>query len=865
MTDSVLHDRLAQAASTIRELQEELAESNRGLIALHMELEERVQQRTAELARVNEALRDEIAEREQAEEERERLLAERKQQSKFLESLIDNAPIGVAVVSRDMRFVLANPAYRSIAGSADAEIVGRTLAEVFPPELCQMVERLVKRALKSGELRRIEEFEAPIRGRTWWNVSQIPLRDVAGDVDAVLILTEEVTERKQAEQELRRRFGQLRAARTELEAVINGITEGLIISDMNGNVVRMNAAGATMLGYRDEAEYQLALPQFVDTFELTYPDGRPMPFDEWPFPRLLRGETVEMYAACVIRRDTGQTLVLSYNGSLIRKPDGEPILAVITFRDISERIKNEERTRLLSEVTSRLLASDEPQQIVESLCRKIMAHLDCHVCFNFLVGEGGNRLVLKASAGVPAEVVRRLGSLDFGVAVCGCVARDGSPMVAEHIQTMADPRADLLRDLGVQAYACYPLLTQGQVIGTLSFGSRTKTTFAEDEMSLMKAVADHVAIAMQRVRLVRSLEQHAKAAEAASSAKSQFLANMSHELRTPMNAILGMIEVALPKADDPTVCDCLQTARSSADLLLKLLNDLLDSAKIEAGKLELESVSFSLRQLLSEVAQVLTVPAAEKGLNLFSHASDETPDTFMGDRVRLQQVLLNLAGNAVKFTERGEVEISVRTLTEDSGSPLEFAVRDTGIGMEPASQERLFEPFAQVDASMGRRFGGTGLGLSICKSLVEAMGGRIWFESEPGRGSTFRFTVHLPIAEKPSSDSEARDVQKVAERQLHILLAEDNLANQKLAAYILKNRGHTVEIAAEGREAVSMARRSHYDVILMDLQMPGKDGLEATADIRSFERGRSRVPIIAMTAHAMKEDRDRCLAAGMDA
>jgi PAS domain S-box-containing protein len=356
-----------------------------------------------------------------------------------------------------------------------------------------------------------------------------------------------------------------------------------------------------------------------------------------------------------------------------------------------------------------------------------------------------------------------------------------------------------------------------------------------------------------------------EAAEAANEAKSRFLANMSHELRTPMNAILGMIDMALPKATDPTVRDCLQTAKGSADLLLTLLNDLLDSAKIESRKLELESVPFSLRRMLDQVTRVLSVRASEKGLAFYCRVPDETPDAVTGDRMRLQQVLLNLAGNAIKFTERGEVEISIHTLSRDGEAYLAFAVRDTGIGIPPSGQELLFRPFAQTDVSMSRRFGGTGLGLSICKNLVEMMRGRIWVESELGNGSTFYFTVRLPLARELPPDFDAPVVLPAAAcGPLRILLVEDNPANQKLVTYILQDRGHTVEAAGDGQEALSLAGQRNYDAILMDVQMPGMNGLEATAAIRNREKGGSRVPIIAMTAHAMKGDRERCLAAGMD-
>ena len=307
-------------------------------------------------------------------------------------------------------------------------------------------------------------------------------------------------------------------------------------------------------------------------------------------------------------------------------------------------------------------------------------------------------------------------------------------------------------------------------------------------MALLESLAADLSFALdalehecERRRAEEELKAAKAAAEAANAAKSRFLANMSHELRTPMNAILGMIDVALPKSADATVKDCLQTARGSADMLLTLLNDLLDSAKIESGKLELEAAPFSLRRMLDQITAVLGVRASEKGLCFYCRIPDETPDAVVGDRMRLQQILLNLAGNAVKFTERGDVEISLQVVEGREGlgirdwglerphdheslipnpqspipqmSPissvtLEFAVRDTGIGIPPSQLEHLFQPFVQADPSMARRFGGTGLGLSICKSLVEMMGGRIWVESAVGSGSTFHFTVRLPWAEE---------------------------------------------------------------------------------------------------------------------
>lgn len=555
--------------------------------------------------------------------------------------------------------------------------------------------------------------------------------------------------------------------------------------------------------------------------------------------------------------------------------------------DITQRKRAEERTRLLSDITAQLLASDKPQWIAETLCRRVMEHIGCDAFFNFLVDEHSGRLHLNACAGVSDEIARQIEWLDYGVAVCGCVAKEGCRIVAEDIQNSDDARADLVRSLGIQAYACHPLMDRDRVVGTLSFGARTKPAFAADELDLMKSVADHVAIAMQRVHLLESLERHAREAEAANAAKSQFLANMSHELRTPMNAILGMIDLTLPKIVDPAVKNCLKTAKESADLLLTLLNDLLDSAKIESGKLELESAPFSLRRMLAQVASIVSVRASEKGLAFHCTVPDDTPDALVGDRMRLQQVLLNLAGNAVKFTERGQVELGLRALCEDGVATLAFAVQDTGIGISVADKQRLFEPFMQADPTMVRRFGGTGLGLSISKSLVELMGGRISVESQLGVGSAFSFVVRFPLALQAPAELDVDTPPPPPSRRLRVLLAEDNPANQIFALHVLQERGHAVDIACDGHQAVALAADNRYDAILMDVQMPGVSGLEATVAIRKSRGPKSRdgqippdrpngrhsnsfasasdVPIIAMTAHAMADDRRRCLAGGMDA
>jgi PAS domain S-box-containing protein len=786
------------------------------------------------------------------------------------------------------------------------ELIGMTPFD-FDPDLTPALVNERLRKLNEGE---VIAFEARHR-RKDGTIFPVEVRGKAfreGTRAFLVTMARDVTERRLAEEALRE-------SEERFRGTFENAAVGIAHSDLDGQFLRVNEKLCDILGYTRE---ELLARKFQD---VTFPED--LDHDVEQLALLLRGELRSFSSDKRYVRKDGSFVWVAVSISLQRDTAGRPLNVISVARDIDHRKRLEkelrqakeaeaERARLAElgrDVGIALSQGDTLRELLQPCAEAMVRYLDAAFARVWWLPPGKNVLELQASAGIYTHLDGPHAHIAVGQHKIGQIAQERRLVLTNEVQ--GDPRISdpgWARREGMVAFAGFPLVVNDRLLGVLAMFSRRPLSHAV--VQALESVAGVIALGMERKQHEVELRRAKDAAEAANRAKDVFLANVSHEIRTPMNAIIGMTDLVLdtPLTDDQQ--QCLRTAKSAADNLLVILNDLLDFAKIEAGKLELSPADFSLRAVVGDILRTLAARAHRKRIVLLHSVRQDVPDALFGDAGRLRQVLFNLVGNAIKFTEAGEVELRVVVAVDKetgrqgdkeadsqgtaiSMSPclpvsLSFEVRDTGIGIPRDQQERIFRAFEQEDTSTTRRYGGTGLGLTISARLVALMGGTIIVDSAPGKGSTFAFTAcfdrqphpPVPVPAPPPERRGMRDEESNPPEEskgvpsssliphpssLRILVAEDNEFNAQLLEQLLGRRGHCVQLANNGREALAMAEGGGFDLLLLDMHMPELDGFQVAQAVREREgKMGNHLPIIALTARSRKEDRDRCLAAGMD-
>lgn len=722
-----------------------------------------------------------------------------------LNAIIQSSPLAIIVFDPQGLVLQWNPAAERFFGWQKDEVIGRFNPLVSPDQIAEY--REMKARVLQGEwftdleLRRQRKDGASIDV----SLSAAPIYDAGGAITSIMGVYTEITARKQVEVALR-------ISEAKMRAILGAIPDMMF---------RIDAAG-TFLDFHNGGKNKILLPpeEFIGKTMAAVLPPDVSELATFHLQHALATGNMQLFVYQLMMDEEFH----DFEARMVVSADNEVLLVV---RDITIRQQMEQALRT-SEERYRTYVENAPDGVFVVNDRG--QYLDANPAACAITGYTREELLQRSVADLFAPAHREEGGAKFRVLLeqgsfggeVTLVHRNGSPLVIELAAV---------------------LLSEGRYIG-----------FAKD-------ITD-------RKRAEVELLQAKEAAEAANEAKSRFLATMSHEIRTPLNGVVGLTDLLLDSELTADQRECLQGVALSADSLLAVINDILDFAKIEAGKLELSPVYFHPTSLLEETLGTFTLRAKEKGLALTMSIAPEVPSLLIGDAGRLRQVLINLIGNALKFTEHGSVSVGVEVMTRTpEGIELHFAVTDSGIGIAPELQETIFDAFAQADNSTSRRYGGTGLGLAISMQLVGLLGGRIWVESVVNYGSAFHFTVWLQSAPMDGATAGAQTRMHEADtmRSLNILLAEDNNVNQLVALRMLQKHGHQVQVVADGREAVEAWEQGAYELILMDVQMPVMNGYEATAAIRARELQRGEhIPIIAMTAHAMKGDVDACLDAGMD-
>ncbi len=755
-----------------------------------------------------------------------------------LETILESVPIPVFVKDARGRHIFLNRAIRVALGPAADRLLQVPSSSLLTPDTYARVQDSDRRVF-SGEADVVEcEYS---KSELLWQQNEgavlvTKTRGESPETGPVVVgIITDITGQKNAEVELARE-------RDFIRVVLDTTAAMIIVLDREGRLVRWNHACERLSGYHEsELRGQVLTRRLLNPSQVESVESA--------FRRLVDGDRLDRVHAEILAKD-GSTLHLSMAGNLLRGDSGEAEFVVITAIDRTGEVLAE-RGRVQADLELKTVwrhAGDAMafvdhdgilQDVNPSFCKLI--GLDA----GQLVGHRITAALSEWPGHEEAELSRYRDEFTRR-AIESCVVREYQL-----------PNGDRVWLETTNSFAESPGRPPLLLMLIRNITSRVKV---EQEL---RATNEFLETTTQWAR------EMAASAELASAAKSAFLANVSHEIRTPMNGILGMTELALLTELKPDQREYLEMVHQSAEALLALVDDLLDLSKVESGRMELSPESIVLRSHVDSLMRPLLFRGAARGLHVEWQIQDSAPTVVVADGGRLRQVLINLVGNAIKFTNAGSVSLKIDLLGfRQANALLRFQVVDSGVGMAPGSLDFIFEPFSQLNASDAGRPGGTGLGLPISAKLVELMGGWLMVSSLPGAGSVFAFTIPVPIAalEEDGQALPTGDPASLPSDFRNVLVAEDNRINQKLIMSMLQRIGLNGTLVNNGQEAVNLAVQGDFDLILMDVQMPTLDGIEATLAIRQAEQGSHRhIPIIAMTAHAMPGDMQSCLAAGMDA